>query len=291
MPIRTIKDIIDAYDEGRCHSQRFLKNASTTGDGQWIDWAYASGQPPYDARVGSPNVFTPQIAVKNDAIWFPAINSDQHRHLIGIDLRTLAGGTNQIILNTIVYDLLGVYPMIDGDSTDLQDMDNTATLPRYATGIGVEAVMVNHIAPLVSAGNGTMVYTSANLGEKTVTFRVDATGQNKVVSGIGTTGGVGTALTMRRASGCKGVLNIKSITFGTAVGGLYAIYLIKPLTTIVNNDGMAVAEKIFTEKSLLHQNGFLMPRIYDGAHLGFFLMPNGGARTISMFGQFNFIWG
>ena len=181
--------------------------------------------------------------------------------------------------------------MIDGDSTDLQDMDNTATLPRYITGAGVEAVMVNHIAPLVSAGNGTMVYTSANLGEQTVTFIVDATGQNKVVSGIGTTGGVGTALTMRRVSGCKGILNIKSITFGTAVGGLYAIYLIKPLTTVANHDGMALAEKIFTEKSFLHQNGFFMPRIYDGAHLGFFVRPSGSARTVSMFGQFHFIWG
>jgi hypothetical protein len=61
--------------------------------------------------------------------------------------------------------------------------------------------------------------------------------------------------------------------------------------TLTNNDGNLVAEKIWTEKCSCAHNAWQMPRVYDGAHLGFFFMPNGGARTVSIFGDMTFIWG
>ena len=289
MPITCLRDINESFNEGRTHTQRFFKNASTTGDLQWIDWAFASGQPAYDARIGTAGTFNPIVAARNDAIYFPEITSGQHRHIVGLNVRTAAGGTNQAICSMILYDLLGVYPLIDGDSTDEQIMDNSSPLPRYASGEGVLAVMVNHVSPMISAANGTMNYTDDAGASKTTAIRVALTGQNKVVTAIPGTGALG-ALNIPLASGSKGIRSVDSVTFTGAPGGLFAIYMIKPIITVLNCDGLLTAEKVFTEKCLCAHNGWNMPRIYDGAHLGFFMMPNGSSRAISVFGDATFVW-
>lgn len=289
MPITCLRDINESYNEGRVHTQRFFKNASTTGDLQWIDWAFASGQPAYDARIGTAGQFNPIVAAKNDAIFFPPIESGQHRHIVGLNVRTLAGGTSQAVCSMILYDLLGVYPLIDGDSTDEQIMDNSSPLPRYASGEGVLAVMVNHVSPMISAANGSMNYTDDAGASKTTAIRVALTGQNKVVTANAATGGLG-GFGIPLESGSKGIRSVDSVTFTGAPGGLFAIYMVKPIVTILNNDGLLTNLKVFTEKCLCSHNGWNMPRIYDGAHLGFFMMPNGGKRSISVFGDATFVW-
>lgn len=290
MAIRRMADVASAFDEGRFHTQRFYKATLTSGDTHWQDWSYGAGQPSYDARIGVAGAFNQYVAQRNDAIYFPDIDSDQHRHLSGLTIRTLASGTNQVTLDAVVYDLLGVYPLIDGDSTDEQIFDNTVTLPRYTDGLGVFPVLVNHVSPMLSAATATMKYNDTDDVEQTVTIGIHLTGQNRVVSGIGGTTSVG-SLSLPLAAGSKGVKTINSIQFITAPGGLYSIYLIKTITTIMNNDGNATTDKIATEKEIAMQNAFNFPRIYDGAWLGFFLRPNGGGRTInSVFGHMTFIW-
>ena len=289
MPIASLRDINESFNEGRTHTQRFFKNASTTGDLQWIDWAFASGQPAYDARIGTAGTFNPIVAGRNDAIFFPPIEEGQHRHIVGLNVRTLAGGTGQAVCSMILYDLLGVYPLIDGDSTDEQIMDNSSPLPRYASGEGVLAVMVNHVSPMLAAANGSMNYTDDAGASKTTAIRVALTGQNKIVTANAATGGLG-GFGIPLASGSKGIRSVDSVTFTGAPGGLFAIYMVKPIVTILNNDGVLTAEKVFTEKCLCAHNGWNMPRIYDGAHLGFFMMPNGSAKAVSVFGDATFVW-
>lgn len=46
-------------------------------------------------------------------------------------MATIASGASQLTTDGILYDLLGVYPLIDGDSTDEQVMTNDSPLPRY----------------------------------------------------------------------------------------------------------------------------------------------------------------
>ena len=60
MAIRSLSDVNAAYESGRFHSQRYFKNASTN-DLSWTDQSFSSGQPGYDARVGTANTFTPVI--------------------------------------------------------------------------------------------------------------------------------------------------------------------------------------------------------------------------------------
>lgn len=287
--IRSIADMRDAYDAGRVHTQRFLKNAGTTGDTYWQDWSYASGQPAYDARIGTALAFTPSIAARNDAIYFPPIPSTQTRHLASVTLRSGASGTGQVVFNSVIYDLLGVYPLIDGDSTDLQSLDNTLTLPRYQDGIGVMAVLVNHVAPQTATATGTYVYTGSDDVQYTKSFAVINAGQNKICSEQGTASGG--AIGMATNSGVRGIKHVDSITFTTPPGGLFAIYLVRIIGTVSNHDGMSTAEKCATEKCFCRENGMMMPIIYDGAWLGFFYRPNGGARTDTLFGDFTFVWG
>lgn len=294
MPIRSLADVQAAHDAGRVHVQRFYKGSLVNlADSHWQDWAYAPGQPAYDARIGIANEFNPFVATRNDAIWFPDIGAGQHRYLSEVVLRTQASNTGQIYTDGVVYDLLGVYPLIDGDSTDIQAFTNDNPLPRYVDGVGVFPVLVNHIAPIVAAAPGIVTYTDHNDVERAISFRASLTGAGRVCScgNNGSAASIG-PISLPLTAGSRGVKNITSIQFTSAPGGLYAIYLYKPLTTIINNDGFGETQKLATVKPMLQRHAWHMPRIYDGAHLGMFLRTGAGGRAIaSIYGHMEFIWG
>jgi len=296
MPIASLSDVNDAYDNGRYHIQRFYKGANAVANVPplWTDWAYAAGQPAYDARIGTSGQFNPYVATKNDAIWFPDIPDGMHRRLKRVVLRCGPAAAGQTITNAIVYDLLGVYPLIDGDSTDQQDFTNDDPLPRYSDGVGVFPVLVNHVSPMVVNAGGTMTYTGTDDVDRSVGFGVLLGAPGHAVSCPTTSGSASTnargPLCMSLHSGVSGVKAIKNVTFSSAPGGLFSIYMVRPLTTITNHDGASTTEKVATEKFLAIQNAWHYPRIHDGAHLGFFI--NNNASTLaSVYGYLEFIWG
>jgi len=284
--LRTLGDFATAFDQGRWHLQRFLKNAGTAHQTQWADPTFASGQPAYDARVGTAATFTPCIAQKNDAIYFPGIDPAMERRLTSVSMRT-----NQSTYNgpgsVVLYDLLGYYPLIDGDSADIQTCDNPATLPRYADGNGVQLVIVNHVAPALVDGVVIINYVDRFDNLKTVTTRVRNQGQNLVSSSANSTSAAGGSLFvgLQEATGIKQIIDVQ---YTTPPGGLHCFYLVRPLATMVLGDN-----QIFAEREFVQQNGLHAPRVYDGAWLGFFDMTaNGGtARAVNWFGHFTFAWG
>ena len=286
MAIRSLSDLNRAFDEGRWHLQRFQKNAGTAHASVWADPTFASGQPPYDARVGVPLEFTPCVAQKNDAIWFPAISTGHKRYLSSATMRSSQNTYNGPI-SVQLFDLVGYYPLIDGDSTDAQALDNTQSLPRYTDGVGLCAVMVNHIAPALQAGVTTITYTDSDNVQRNVTVDIPNNGQNLVVSGCRPTTGAQPA-TFKLPLPGRGIKSIDAIQHATAPGGLHCIYLIRPLATMLLGDNNLTAEKEF-----YLTNGCRMPEIPDGAWLGWFDMIalNGTARTVSWFGNFTFVWG
>ena len=298
MAIRSVGDVLAAYEAGRWHTSRFLKNAAAGGsDGQWWDWAYAGGQPAFNARIGAGLAFTPQVAEGNDAIFIPPIAAGQERRLAGYSARCLMSGNNCVSVNGVLYDLLGYYPLIDGDSTDVQIMDNTLTLPRYADGRGVQAVLVNHIVP-TTAGGGThtMVYVDDQGVERSVLFGMSNNGQNRVITRDVGGSNNGNPLVMSLAGGSRGIRSVTSVQLGTALGGYLCIYLVKPLVNGLlgyqSPLDVSASEFVTVEKCLCTANAWNLPIIYDGAHLGWFYQQNGGTRTLSqLFGDLTFIWG
>lgn len=284
--LRTLGDFATAFSEGRWHLQRFLKNAGTAHRTQWADPTFASGQPAYDARVGTAATFTPCIAQKNDAIYFPGIAAGLERRLTSVSF-----WTNQATYNgpgsIVLYDLLGYYPLMDGDSTDVQACDNTETLPRYSNGDGVQLVIVNHVAPAVGDGVVIINYIDRNNAAKTVTTRVMNQGQNLVSSSSdSTSAAVGSVFVALGAT--TGIKSITDIQYTTPPGGLHAFYLVRPLATVALGDNL-----LFTEKEFVQQNGLHAPKIYDGAWLSWFdMIASGGtARAVNWYGNFTFCWG
>jgi hypothetical protein len=210
--------------------------------------------------------------------------------LIGLRQYITAGGTGQLNVESQMYDLLGVYPLIDGDNTDPQPMDNTATLPRYTDGVGVRAVLVNHVAPGLAVAPAVIEYTDADDVSRSVTVYANTFGLGKAAWSLQSTGASTGALYLPLDG--RGVKRIDQITFTTAPGGLWALYLVKPIEYLPWAGGLAaVTQTVVSEKCLCSQSSYALPQIYDGAHLGFFYMPNGSARTVSMFGSATFIWG
>lgn len=291
--IETAGDITAAYEAGRWHTQRFIKtSASQIADGRWQDWAYSAGQPAYDARIGVGGAFNPAIATRNDAIWFPDIPSGMERKLAGLAYRPLASGSDQLTCDIQVYDLLGYYPLLDGDSTDTQTMDNTLTLPRYANGEGVMAVLVNHVAPGTAQAAFTINYTNNMGNSRTMTGITTTSGVNQASWTLGTSTVTG-PLYLPLDARCRGIQRIDDITFTTPPGGLWCIYLVKPMCVAVNraNPLTGANSPIMSLKCLCSEDSFRMPTVYDGAHLGFFFMPNGASRSDTFYGYMTFLWG
>lgn len=289
-------DVLAAYDAGRFHSQRLIKTGACAGsDTRWFDWAFAAGQPAYDARIGVVNTCTPVVATKNDAIYFPDIPAGMERKLHKVMIRPQAINASQASIDFVLYDLVAYYPLIDGDSTDPQDMVNGLDLPRYTDGKGLQLVMVNHVAPAVQGGRCIIEYTDSTGTNYTVDRNVTWAGQNYVVSGINpsTSSPLG-PLTVSLYG--YGIQRVNRLTFTTPPGGLYALYLIKPLATFQHyHDALLQADttgvKHAIEVDFALKDGWRMPTILDGAHLSFFMRGNGGNRTITLLGTADFIWG
>jgi hypothetical protein len=217
------------------------------------------------------------------------------RRLLELNVFTTGSGTGQGWVETKLYDLVAYYPLIDGDSTDVQEMDNTLSLPRYATGDGVQAVLVNHVAPALAAADFTISYTNSDgVSGRTKTGRATTYGVTKVCytnTSVSSSGPLYLALD----GNDRGVRSIESIQFTTPPGGLFAIYLVKPIASLGNRHGpggTGNTDRVVTETNFLTQGGWKMPQILDGASLGFFfLTAPGGARTVSLYGNATFVWG
>jgi hypothetical protein len=287
MALASLSDLQAAFDDGRWHMQRVYKAAGTAHALQWADPSFAAGQPAYDARVGTAATFTPCVAAKNDAVFFPGIPSSMERRLTSVTL-----WSNQATYNgpasVVLFDLLGYYPLIDGDSTDTQFFDNTQPLPRYESGDGVFPVMVCHVAPAVQDGVALIEYTDSDGAAQSMTLNVPNNGQNLVCSGTRSAAATDVGpLYMALADRSRGVRSIDSLTYTTPPGGLHCIYLVKPLATMQLGDNLLAAEKEFFSKAGMH-----CPRVLDGAWLGWFdRIGSGTSRTVAWFGNFTFAWG
>jgi hypothetical protein len=296
--IRSHADVLAAHEAGRSHTQRFIKTGQSgvgAYDGRWQDWAFQAGQPAYDARIGTVNSFTPVVAVRNDAIYFPDIPVGMERKLHKLTMRPQASGVSQATMEFVLYDLVGYYPLIDGDSTDPQDMSNSLTLPRYTDGEGLRLVMLNHVAPATQAGRMLLEYTNSANQDKTLDVLVPNNSINSVCSGVNTVGT--TSLTnLNLPLGGTGIRRVNRVTYTVPPGGLHCLYVVKLLAQFTHYhdflmQGDPSGAKAALEVDFALKNGWRMPVIKDGAHLAFFFRVNGGGRSNTFFGDATFIWG
>ncbi|MFM2089575.1 MAG: hypothetical protein RLZZ127_64 [Planctomycetota bacterium] len=280
------RDLDRAFREGRAWRSRFVKNAGPSGQNQWLDWTFSSGQPAYDARTGDAGAFTPCATFGNARGIYcgPLPAAGMTKHLIGWRLRSdTQGGTEFVQL----YDLIGYYPLIDGDSTDPQDLDNANPLPRYADGDGVDMVLVNHVAPAAQDGTAIIDFDDHAGVSRQTTVRLRNDGQNKVVSSQSATSTGVCSLAIPLANGSRGVRRATRITYTVPPGGAHALMLIKPLAWMTAN----ADRYLFQEQIIPLSEGWSVPQILDGACLNLFHYHTGGNNASALFGSLLFAWG
>lgn len=163
-------------------------------------------------------------------------------------------------VSAVIIDRVLEYGGFVGNSGAAQNPTNASTIPRYTDGIGVMMAAVVSVASLGGAAPTlTITYDSDSGTGHTVvvTVRTDGTVVGRVIHG--------TDFFIPIAQ--RGVKKITQVQLSATTGaaGQYAIFLFKvlgivPLTRAPNN------------KSFLFGPGKILPRIYPGSALDFFLV-------------------
>jgi len=278
----------EAFDNGKVHYQYVYKTAlpAAATAGYFIDANQSSGLPVYNAFAGSATTFTPLTGSRNQGIYTGTSYPGETKRLLRMQLLTTTS-SNGLPNYTYLCDYLGFYPLIDADSTDQQDMDNTLGLTRYTDGNGVRIVLIAS-APMVLTASCTLVYTNQDgVTGRSVTFNViPALNIGVCATGASPTlGGAGQATPfVILADGDTGVRAIESITFAGSAGGFICACLVKPIASAIQLEASVPVEKSF---------GFeqqLLPEIKDGAYLNF-LIGRGGTAAIDLRAELIFING
>jgi hypothetical protein len=303
MAIGSIKEIIDAYEQGRtCYTllrKRCGVNVIAT---TYHDAVTFGGSTNAYYYTGTPLTATViSNSIQKGLIIGGGNLAPLKRYLHRLTVQNASPLTGAFA-SMVLHDYLLCYPFIDQAITDTQTLNNSASISRYGDGVGVKIMAVSQI-PHMGTGTFTVNYTNSNgvAGRVTPPIGINTMSSNtgtNPISGGTTTRGV-SCLYLPLQDKDIGVRSIESVTFSSADTGMMALVLVKPLATIDNpaltvNGAYGVLE-CAREKDFISL-GAKMPQILDDAYLGFTFSPcpNTSAQPIvgaEFFMQFEFIWG
>lgn len=264
MPIASVRHIATAIEDDGARWTSWIHKTGgpvpvTTGS--WNDMSMGAGIPKYNAYVGNQTTATPLTGNGNNGIYLgPAPEAGQAKYLHGIGLQTTGTGVPAYV---VFCDYLMCYPLVDGDSVDQQDMENTASLPRYTDGVGVRCMAVV-TTPMASNADVTVSYTNqAGTSGRTSTFKIQfTTTVGGIVSSsdaINTTGRGSPFIPL--ANGDTGIRSIEAVTLAASAGGFFALVLVKPLASIQLGETLTFSEITqFTNRASI-------PKLEEGAYL------------------------
>lgn len=278
----------DAQERGQYLYASFRKQPTqTTGAGVWFDLSMSPGNPAPNYYIGSPNVFVPMKQSTDGGLRHGGNVSPSKKFLR--KLMALTPTSTAAPLSCKLLDYIGFYGFVDESVLEEQLMDNTAPLPRYADGAGVQ------LMPVVVAGQtGGQTFTVKYTNQDGVTDRVTqtATMSTQIVNGTilhSVQAGAsyvnnGPFLTLQ--NGDTGVRSVQSVTIG-GIGdvGLFALVLVKPLAafSLFGIDAPTEVDYL-TDMAAL-------PEIKDDAYLNFIALPNGTLSGAPIHGIIETTWG
>lgn len=217
-----------------------------------------------------------------NGIWHGGNVSPKKKILQNALIGSFASGVTPATF--LLCDYLMFYSLIDMDSTDEQLLTNAVTLPRYASGEGVQMFLVA-TNPFIGGQLFTVNYTNSDgvSNRTTVPILTTTTTNIGTIINSGVTGveAVGPFIPLGRQS--RGIRSVQSVTFLGPNGGLAALVLVKPLATIRTRDITFVEEDFVINKGPA-------PVIEDGAYLNWLCCPNGSAAAVPIVGNLNFVW-
>lgn len=278
--------ITSAYLEGRYSYATFRKApAITTAAGLWVDLSMASGNPVPNYYVGAELTATVPANWYKKGIWDggPVSPAKKFLHKICM-LGTSAAASPAPYL---LCDYLLYYPLIDMDNTDEQFLTNDATIPRYTSGVGVNAYLVA-TNPYIGGQAFRITYTNQDGVPDRVSLRTVTNTSTYIGTILNSNSALGPnsfGCFINLQAGDIGIRSVQSITFEAANGGLATLVLVKPLATLMTREATAWAEFDFIKDKPS------LPVIEDGAYLNLLVMPSGTIAAVPVIGEITTIWG
>jgi hypothetical protein len=278
---KNVPAYVAAFTEGRVHSCSIRKVPSQASVANWwVDLSMAAGNPPPNYYASSPLEADTLDGFRG--IFHGADKAPASKHLHEIMLTT---PTAALVGAYQLLDYLLYYPFVDGDSADVQTLDNTITLPRYTDGDGVKVMFVS-AAPTTGGGQFTFDYINQNGVARTSPTQFCSVASASIASLI--TSEPGTAANgapfLRLADGDTGVRRITSVTFSVPNGGLGALVLVHPVGDLVVREINTPAEVTYVQHAPARE------AVKDGAYLGLIVQCAGTVAAGLLAGRMTFTW-
>lgn len=278
---RHVASFARSWDEGRASSASVRKVPSQASTARrWVDLSMAAGNPKPNYYASAPLAAATLAGI--DGINHGTDKSPQTMHLAEWALTT---PTAALVGQYLLLDYLLYYPFVDLDDGDVQTMDNTTPLPRYADGDGVMAMLVA-AAPTTGSGTFTFDYINQNGDAKTSPVQFCGTVSTPIASIItsqrGTVAGLGPFLKL--ADGDTGIRSITSWTNIVLNGGLGSLVLVRPLADHTIREINTASEIAWVRQ----RSG--APRIVDGAYLNLIVNCAATIAAGTLAGRMSFAW-
>ena len=287
MTFTNVAQLADAQTERSKYLSFRKLPAVVTGAGTWYDYSMAPGNPTPQYYAAAPLTAQTMARSTDGGIQHGGNVSPLSKYLRKLTLMSVAAaGVPQRVY---MLDYLMFYPFVDMGTPDQQDMINVQTLPRYATGAGVQ-MMAILVAPHGLVGDTFFVtYTNQDgtagrvtpLHTMSTAIAVNGTILTTQQTGAGRFGPF-----LALQAGDTGARSIEAVqcTAGTDVG-LFTLVLVQPLAEMTVREITAPTEADFYLTS-----GGKLPAIVDDAYLNFISCPNGSLTGVPLFGDATFIW-
>lgn len=279
----THADLFNAADEGRTLSRPWIKApAVVTAAGIWVDLSFFG-------RYPAAEYFTSGTALAAQALRRSTHGgldhgenkgSDYSKWLSGMTSLTTTAGA--VPLPFIVMDYLLYYPLIPME--DVQTLDNTTPLPRYADEGG--QIMLVEQFPYIGGGTCRVTYTNqdgvAGRLSPTMTINTQTVLGTVATSAPATAGTAGPFVPLQE--GDRSARSIDSIEFFSADAGNLAALIVKPLAPFAHYETTCPSEWEF-----LRDLGWLS-KIEDDAYLSMICKPAGSITGATIEGQIRTLW-
>lgn len=269
MAALTHKTLFASMREGRELTRPVIKNPSVvTASGIWVDLTCFG-------RYPAAFYYTDGTALSAQAMRRSTHGGMDHGEDKGTAYKKYLKGFGSLSatvaanpLTIWLMDYLIYYPLIPME--DVQEFDNTVTLPRYSDGRGVKMMLVEQF-PYVGAVTCRVTYTNelgvAGRLSAIVTINTQTALGTLATSAPNTAGCAGPFIPLQ--AGDVGVRSVESIEFFTADAGNLALVLVYPYALAGHYENTAPGLwDFFEDESIL-------PRIYDDAYVSAIALPVG----------------
>lgn len=276
MAIANARELAACEIEGRERWTHWVKNVTqTTTANVWFDLTGSSGNPRAKQWFDASPLTAQQIRQSTDAgMWHGGNLSGTGRKKHLRRFSGYFGSGSGLPMTVILADYLLYYPSVDDGNPDPQVMDNTATLPRYTSGDGVQIMAVT-----ISSRTGGQTFSVTYTNSAGQTGRVTSNHTQNAFAAPGTITTSQQAVNspgspfMALQGADSGVRAIESVQMNGADTGFFALVLVRPLATLTLRETTAWYEKD------LWLMGPELEEVQDDAYLSMLVLPTSASLS------------